>query len=137
MPAEATPARRPLRRLTGQGAFDAVLRAGRRMHGHHLQIVVAPAPESGGRTGFIISRKASKRAVDRNRVRRKLRELLRTLPVAYDRFDLVLRVVHAKGRAQQDAATAEAAQLLARLDERSGLAAAVAPAVAAILPDSL
>lgn len=108
-------ARRPLRRLTGHGAFDAVLRAGRRMEGLYLQIIVAPAPDTGGRSGFIIGRKVSPRAVDRNRIRRKLREVLRALPAAADRFDLVLRVTRGRTRVDQDAATAEATRMLARL----------------------
>jgi ribonuclease P protein component len=82
------------------------------MEGHYLQLIVAKAPAEGGRTGFIIGRKVSKRAVDRNRIRRKLREVLRALPVAADRFDLVLRVTRAKNKLEQDAATAEAARLL-------------------------
>jgi len=104
-----------MRRLTGHGVFDAVLRSGRRMEGKYLQIIVAPAPVEGGRTGFIIGRKVSVRAVDRNRIRRKLREVVRALPMAADRFDVVLRVTRGKTRAEQDAATLEAVQLLARL----------------------
>lgn len=85
------------------------------MEGQYLQIIVAPAPAEGGRSGFIIGRKVSTRAVDRNRIRRKLREVLRTLPATADCYDLVLRVVRGRTRDEQDAATAEAVQLLARL----------------------
>lgn len=85
------------------------------MEGQYLQIIVAPAPPEGGRTGFIIGRKVSVRAVDRNRIRRKLREVVRVLPPTAARVDLVLRVVRGKTRAEQDAATDEARRLLARL----------------------
>lgn len=85
------------------------------MEGQYLQIIVAPAPATGGRSGFIIGRKVSPRAVDRNRIRRKLREVLRTLPASADGYDLVLRVVRGRTRDEQDAVAREAAQLLARL----------------------
>lgn len=84
------------------------------MEGQYLQLIAAPAPQGGGRCGFIIGRKVSPRAVDRNRIRRKLREVLRALPAAADRFDLVLRVKRGRTRDEQDAATEEARRLLAR-----------------------
>ncbi len=85
------------------------------MEGQYLQLIVAPAPEDGGRSGFIIGRKVSPRAVDRNRIRRKLREVLRALPAAADRYDLVLRVKRGRSRREQDAATEEARRLLGEL----------------------
>ena len=85
------------------------------MEGHHIQIIAAPAPEDGGRSGFIIGRKVSPRAVDRNRIRRKLREVLRALPATADCFDLVLRVKRGRTRPEQDAATEEARHLLDEL----------------------
>ncbi len=90
------------------------------MEGQYLQLIVAPAPATGGRSGFIVGRKVSRRAVDRNRIRRKLREALRVLPMSADRFDLVLRVKRGRTRAEQDAAAAEAVRLLARLVDRAG-----------------
>ncbi len=90
------------------------------MEGQYLQLIVAAAPTTGGRSGFIIGRKVSPRAVDRNRIRRKLREVLRTLPASAERYDLVLRVKRGRTRAEQEAATAEAARLLARLVGRTG-----------------
>ena len=85
------------------------------MEGQYLQLIAAPAPSSGGRSGFIIGRKVSTRAVDRNRLRRKLRELLRELPASADRYDLVLRVKRGRSRDEQDAATSEAQRLLDHL----------------------
>ena len=106
-----------MRRLTGHGAFEAVFRAGRRVEGLYLTLIVAPAPASGGRTGYIISRKVLPRAVDRNRVRRKLREALRAIPDATAHHDVVLRVTRARSRAEQDAAAKEAARFLAQVAE--------------------
>lgn len=107
--------RRPVRSLTGHGAFEAVFRSGRRVEGLYLQLIVAPAPASGGRSGYIISRKVSSRAVDRNRLRRKLREVVRAQPEAFAQHDVVLRVIRARNKAEQDAATLEAARLLAAI----------------------
>ena len=102
-------------RLTGQGAFEAVFRTGRRTEGRFLQLVAAPAAARPGRTGYVISRKTLPRAVDRNRLRRKLRELVRGLRPAVSDFDIILRVKRCGGRAEQDAATAEAQRLLSAL----------------------
>ena len=41
-----------------------------------MQLIVAPADASQGRVGFVISRKALSRAVDRNRLRRPVRAML-------------------------------------------------------------
>ena len=104
-----------MRRLTGHGAFESVLRHGRRIECLYLQLIVATAPATGGRIGYIIGRKVSPRAVDRNRIRRKLREAVRAQPEAAREHDIVLRVTRARSRAEQDAAALEAARLLADL----------------------
>jgi ribonuclease P protein component len=101
-----------VRRLTGLGAFESVLRHGRRIEGLYLQLIVAPAPATGGRSGYIIGRKVAPRAVDRNRMRRKLREAVRAHAGAIREHDIVLRVTRARNRAEQDAAALEAARLL-------------------------
>lgn len=104
-----------MHRLTGQGAFEAVFRSGRRVEGLYLQLVVAPAAASGGRLGYVIGRKVSPRAVDRNRIRRKLREVVRALRAELAGFDVIVRVKRARTRAEQDAAADEARHLLAAL----------------------
>ena len=104
-----------MRRLTGHGAFESVLRHGRRVEGLYLQLIVAKAPATGGRCGYIIGRKVSPRAVDRNRIRRKLREAVRAQPGVLDEHDVVLRVTRARNKAEQDAAALEAARLLTEL----------------------
>ena len=104
-----------MRRLTGHGAFESVLRQGRRVEGLYLQLIVATAPAGGGRIGYIIGRKVSPRAVDRNRIRRKLREAVRAQGDAFAEHDIVLRVTRARSKAEQDAAALEAARLLTEL----------------------
>jgi len=91
-----------------------VFRTGRRVEGSYLQLIVAPAAGIG-RTGFVIGRKTLARAVDRNRIRRKLREVLRAQRTALRAYDIIVRVKRAANRAEQDAATAEARRLLETL----------------------
>jgi ribonuclease P protein component len=102
-------------RLSGQGAFETVFRTGRRIDGRYLQLVVAPASPGIGRIGYVIGRKVLARAVDRNRVRRKLREVLRALRPAVTAYDIIVRLKRVANRSEQDAAVAEAARLLAGL----------------------
>ena len=63
----------------------------------------------------MIGRKMIRRAVDRNRLRRRLRERVRAARPAIDRFDLVLRVKRIVTRADIPAAVAESRALLVRL----------------------
>ena len=70
--------------------------------------------EQGGGLGAVAAR-----AVDRNRLRRKLREVVRAQRASLPDLDVIVRVKRAKGRAEQDAATAEAARLLASLARKS------------------
>jgi ribonuclease P protein component len=80
-----------------------------------VQLVAAPASSLPGRTGYVIGRKVSVRAVDRNRIRRKLREVIRAMRPALAEFDLIVRVKRAANHVEQDAAVAEAQALLTAL----------------------
>ena len=80
-----------------------------------MQLVAAPASSPPGRTGYVIGRKVSVRAVDRNRIRRKLREVIRAMRPALAEFDLIVRVKRAANRNEQDAAVREAQELLIAL----------------------
>jgi len=79
-------------RLTGTGAFEAVFRHGSRREGRYVQIITAPASQSTGRVGFVVSAKTLPRAVDRNRLKRLLREFLRASRPDVTAFDLVIRL---------------------------------------------
>jgi len=105
-------------RLTGPGAFEAVFREGRRSEGRHVQLVAASAAQTPGRIGYVIARKTLPRAVDRNRLRRCLREIVRTMRAALSSYDVILRVKKVANRIELDAAVNEAAGLLAALVAR-------------------
>jgi ribonuclease P protein component len=89
-----------------------LLREGRRLSGRHLQLVAAPAARNSGRIGYIIARQHLPRAVDRNYVRRILREALRSRRPAVLHYDIVVRLrVRCARAALRDLAT-ETADLL-------------------------
>jgi ribonuclease P protein component len=102
-------------RLTGIGEFDALFRRGRRDEGAYLQLVSAAAAQAPGRVGFVIGKKALPLAVDRNRVRRQLREVLRQARPAIEAYDVILRLKRGCPRAEFRQVAAEAARLLAAL----------------------
>jgi ribonuclease P protein component len=82
--------------------------------GRFLQLVAAPAALSPGRVGYIIPRRAIPLAVDRNRLRRRLREAVRAARPPLERLDVILRVRQSIARADVPAAAAEGRELLQR-----------------------
>ncbi|MGE5668760.1 MAG: ribonuclease P protein component [Betaproteobacteria bacterium] len=103
--------------MRGIGAFETVFRSGRRHDAQYLQLIAAPAAQSPGRVGYVIGRKAMPRAVDRNRLRRGLRELIRATRPALEAFDVILRVKRSVARTEIDLVLDEARRLLTRLRE--------------------
>lgn len=65
--------------LTKRREFLRVQQEGRRFKGRHLVLIVLPAVSPAARVGYTVSRKVGN-AVVRNRVRRRLREIVRTHP---------------------------------------------------------
>jgi ribonuclease P protein component len=80
-------------------------------------LIAAPAAQTPGRVGYVIARKAIRRAVDRNRLRRRLRECVRAARPAIEAFDIVLRVRRSVDRDDIAAAVAECPRLFARLSQ--------------------
>jgi ribonuclease P protein component len=101
--------------LTGAGAFDAVFRTGRRSEGEFLQLVFAPASRDCGRIGYVIGAKVLPRAVDRNRVRRVLRVVMREGRSVLGGLDMIVRVKRPVARGEFPRIGAEARRLLALL----------------------
>jgi ribonuclease P protein component len=102
-------------RLTGRGAFEALFRQGRRRDGEYLQLIAVPAARPPGRVGFVIGKRALPLAVDRNRVRRMLRETLRGARPAIEGYDVIFRLKRGCPRAEFARVVAEATQLVVTL----------------------
>jgi ribonuclease P protein component len=94
-----------------------LFQAGRRLNGAHLQLLALPAECSIGRVGFVIGKKQLASAVDRNYVRRLLREAVRERRPALDAFDIVLRLRIPCSPATLPALLREASELLGTLTE--------------------
>lgn len=112
-------------RLTRQGDFQAAIGGKRFYSGRALIAFAVPNPESAGRVGVTVSRQI-RSAVDRNRARRRLREVSRLQLLAADsplnevgiRYDVVLIARPAAlevSFAELEAEAAQAALRLARL----------------------
>ena len=84
------------KRLTRPAEFDRVRKEGRTLRGHLISIGVLPRVGKTFRAGFITSRKVGG-AVERNRVRRQLREIVRKHQ--HEIVDLVWIVTIASPRA--------------------------------------
>ena len=78
-------------------------------------MVAAPALRSPGRVGYVIGGKAIPRAVDRNRLRRRLRETLRAARPAIEIYDVIVRVKGAVATGEIHAAAAEGPVLVEKL----------------------
>lgn len=105
-------------RLRGALEFAAVFRAGRRFEGERLLLVAAPAAGVFGRVGYVIGSRQLKRATDRNRLRRMLREAIRLRRPRVAAFDLVLRLRRPCTSDELKSAAAEAGLLLDALEAR-------------------
>jgi len=77
--------------------------------------VAAAAQYSPGRVGYVIGGKVMPRAVDRNRLRRRLRETMRAARPAIERYDVILRVKRTVAPNEIAAAAAEGDRLVGKL----------------------
>lgn len=103
-------------RLRGANEFTRMFRNGRRLETTRVQLFFAPAAQPPGRVGYVIGSRQLARAVDRNRLRRLLRELLRTRRRrAVCEFDIVLRLRRACPAAELSLVVDEAGALLEAL----------------------
>jgi ribonuclease P protein component len=102
-------------RLTGRGAFDAVLQRGRRRDGDYVQVMATVAALDHGRTGLIVGKRTLARAVDRNRVRRMLRAVLAHWRPELDAHDVIVRLKRGVDRAHFPVIVVETERLLGAL----------------------
>lgn len=65
-------------RFHGAAALRWVYKGGQQARGRHMAIRVRPQQGSASRVAVVVSRKVSKSAVVRNRIRRRIYEIMRT-----------------------------------------------------------
>ena len=99
-------------RLRGAAAFADLFRNGRRIDAEHLQLLALPAAGPAGRVGYVIGKKQLGRAVDRNRLKRMLREVIRQRRPGIAAYDVVLRLRRGCAASELRNLAAEAAALL-------------------------
>lgn len=96
-------------RLSGGANFSAVFDHRTRMHTPHFACHVAPNGADGARLGLSVSRRVSKKAVQRNRIKRVIRESFRRHRPQLGGVDYVVV-------AKAEAAAQDSARLRAQLD---------------------
>ncbi len=97
-------------RLLAKAQFDAAFADGRRCASRYFRVSLTTAPGLSARLGLTVSRRVSKRAVERNRIKRCVRESFRHARSALPPLDLVLA-------AKPEAATAAGSLLRADLQQ--------------------
>jgi ribonuclease P protein component len=77
-------------RLLRPGDFAALRAAAERLSSRHFRAEFRVSPTGDARLGMAVSRRVSKRAVVRNRIRRVTREYYRLHRIALPNFDVLL-----------------------------------------------
>jgi ribonuclease P protein component len=72
--------------------FEAVLRSGSRLASRNFVLVAAPNSAGHARLGIIAGKKAAPRAVDRNRVKRLIREVFRGACSSLGSYDITVQL---------------------------------------------
>jgi ribonuclease P protein component len=105
-------------RLTEKRQFDAVLSARTiQLRCGSFRLYATSNQEDGARLGLIVGKRQLKRAVDRNRVKRVLRETFRTSRSTLPAVDIVVQLTE---RPRGDAVSREVVSLWPRLASAIG-----------------
>lgn len=95
-------------RLTDKQSFDLAIKRGTRYTSPNFiaYIIKLPARDTGPRAGIIVSKKISKKAVERNRIKRVIREALKQKIIGIrQEYDIVvLATKNIKGKGSNDIA---------------------------------
>jgi ribonuclease P protein component len=77
-------------RLKKKKDFEAVFKKGETIRGGMFFLKILNTLNKDSRIGFVVSKKISKKAVERNKIKRRLREALRhTIPLLGNSFDII------------------------------------------------
>jgi ribonuclease P protein component len=106
-------------RVRRREQFTAALAAGETRARRYFTLYVNPNGLPQARIGIIASRRVAPRAVDRNRMKRMVREVFRTMPERPAGIDIVVQLRRCPQRGSSAVARAELARLLEELAERT------------------
>jgi ribonuclease P protein component len=111
-------------RLTRTDEFSSVFGFRRVIRGKLLTLHYRPRPagENGARLGLVIAKKFLRRAVDRNQVKRIVREQFRCVRRDLPAFDVVARLTVKSARIDRKLLADEVVALLERLPPRQSKA---------------
>ncbi len=105
--------------MTRGSEIQSVIQEGKRIRTVHLDVRVLASPRATSRVGIVVPRHRHS-AVDRNRLKRRLRELVRLdlLPVlkAHAAVDVAIRARHQAYDASFDAVRVDVRTIRTRLD---------------------
>ena len=106
-------------RLTRTDEFSSVFGFRRAIRGKLLTVHYQPRPdgENGARLGLVVGKKFLRRAVDRNQVKRIIREQFRCLRGRLPALDLVVRLTVKSASIDRKLLAAEVIVLLNRLQQ--------------------
>lgn len=78
--------------MRSRSDFEAVLRSGSRLASRNFVLRAAPNNAPHARLGIIAGKKAAPRAVDRNRVKRLIREVFRATVPGLGSYDITVQL---------------------------------------------
>jgi ribonuclease P protein component len=102
-------------RFSVQGSFGTVLRGSRKVRGHFAVLHVAPGRPGLSRLGIALTRRLVPLSVDRNRVKRLVRDTFRRHVVKHAGFDCVISLRERFDAAKADPIFAEIRTLFDQL----------------------
>src|SRR5512134_3367390 len=105
-------------RFRGQDAFRPLLRSPRKFSGTYAVLHVSPGTTPASRFGISVGRRSAKRSVDRNQIKRRVREVFRRHAIKHSRLDVVLTLTPRFEVSQADLLVLELAGLMDRVRER-------------------
>ena len=107
-------------RFRGSDSFRALLRSPRKFAGKYAVLHVCAAATPAGRFGLSIGRRAARRAVQRNYIRRRARETFRRHALKLAPVDVVVTLTSRFEPAVVDEFVAELGELMDRVQARIG-----------------